>query len=59
MVDPLVRNGLGISVKGKTAVREKGNRDVGLFVKEVTAEGAAARVILNNISLFFTRNLLP
>jgi len=37
--------GLGISVKGKTAVLEVGgSRDLGLFVKSISDSGAAAKV---------------
>ena len=62
MLERGVRGGLGISVKGRTAVREAGNRDVGLFVKSISAEGAAARVRSHWLELHiysYCRSLFP
>ena len=45
--------GLGISVKGKTTLVDGTSQDLGLFVKAIIDDGAAAKVV----NYYSTRNM--
>jgi len=51
--DSGAESGLGISVKGRTSVSESCCRDLGLYVKSILDNGAAAKVFLASFSSLY------